>query len=177
MLSRLPRVEPSRYSNRPLRANRLTKRSISLSAARPPVIDASGSPLRSSPRRLAIAGVNFPRPWPYPSKRATTFPSACPSSVTCSLRRAAMSGGEVLRPLIFFLEVAKPGASPSAMRQVRRQLILRYRCVAQAEFHGNIVKAAGPKAAIEVPQAWNNHAGDRRLDIRPRLVENQEIQA
>ncbi len=41
----------------------------------------------------------------------------------------------------------------------------------------NIVKTAGPEAPIEMPQSRNDDPHDRRLDIGPRLIENEEIEA
>src|SRR4030095_13098876 len=47
--------------------------------------------------------------------------------------------------------------------------------IQQSKPHGNVVKPARRKAAIEMPQAWNEHSNDRDLNVGPRLVEHEEI--
>ena len=59
----------------------------------------------------------------------------------------------------------------------RIELVFRQRPVAQSELDGNVVKSAGREAAIEMPQSRNDHADDRHLDVRARLIENEEIEA
>ena len=51
------------------------------------------------------------------------------------------------------------------------------RPIPQSELDRNIVKPAGPKAAIEMPQAGNDHPDDRDLDVGPGLIEDEEIEA
>jgi len=47
----------------------------------------------------------------------------------------------------------------------------------QSEFHRNIVKSARSEAAIEMPQSRNDHSDDRNLDVGPRLIEDEEVEA
>ena len=61
------------------------------------------------------------------------------------------------------------------MRQVLRQFAFRSRRISQAKPDGNIVEASGPKATVEVPQTGHDHADDRCLDVRPRLIKDEKI--
>ena len=63
----------------------------------------------------------------------------------------------------------------SGVRQERREFAFQPRAIQQSKPHGNIVKPARREAAIEMPQAWNEHANDRDLNVGPRLVEHEEI--
>src|SRR6185437_1065517 len=63
------------------------------------------------------------------------------------------------------------------MGQERGQLALRNRLIAQPELDWNVIKPARSKAAVEVPQAGYDDPDNRHFDIRPRLIENQEIKA
>src|SRR5580692_11803943 len=65
----------------------------------------------------------------------------------------------------------------SGMRMKRIEVAFRDRRMAQSEFYRHVVKPAGPETAIEMPQARNDHADHRRLDVGPRLVEHKEIEA
>src|SRR5690242_14560571 len=66
--------------------------------------------------------------------------------------------------------------SPSGMGKELRQFALLRRSFPQPELDGNIIKPAGPEAAIEVTQPGNDHAHNRHLDIGPRLIEHEEIE-
>ena len=57
----------------------------------------------------------------------------------------------------------------------RIELIFPQRPIPQAEFDRNIVKPAGRKATIEMPQARNDHPNNRYFDVRTRLIEHKEI--
>ena len=59
----------------------------------------------------------------------------------------------------------------------RIELVFRQRPIAQSELDRDIVKPAGPKTAIEMPQPRNDHAHDRRLDVGTCLIEDEEIEA
>ena len=50
------------------------------------------------------------------------------------------------------------------------------RSFAQTELDRHIIESPGSEAAI-VPQSRNDHPGNGNLDVRPGLVENEEIQA
>src|ERR1700732_3259173 len=63
------------------------------------------------------------------------------------------------------------------MGKVRSKLALRHRLVSQPEFYRNIVEPARREAAIEMTQSGNDHSDDRHLDVRPRMIEDQEIEA
>ena len=63
------------------------------------------------------------------------------------------------------------------MGMKRIELAFRQRPVPQSELDRNIVKPAGREAAIEMPQARNDHPDDRNLDVGPRLIEHEEIEA
>ena len=76
----------------------------------------------------------------------------------------------------FFLGVRKPD-DPSAVRKERRQLAFRQRPIQQSKFYRNIVKPARCEAAVEMPQPRHDHPDDRDLDVGPRLIEDQEIEA
>src|SRR5688500_10685258 len=65
----------------------------------------------------------------------------------------------------------------SGMRVYRIELVFRQRPVAQSERYWNIVQPARREAAIEMPQARNEHPHDGNLDIGARLIEDQEIVA
>src|ERR1700692_5073865 len=64
----------------------------------------------------------------------------------------------------------------SGMRMQRIELVFRDRRIAQSELDRHVVKPARCEAAIEMPQARNDHADHRRLDVGPRLVEHEEIE-
>ena len=59
----------------------------------------------------------------------------------------------------------------------RIEIALSHRPVDPSQFDRNVVKPAGCKAAIEMPQARNEHANDGDLNVGPRLVEHEEIVA
>src|SRR5580704_11280716 len=63
------------------------------------------------------------------------------------------------------------------MRMNRIELVFLQRPVAPSELYRHIVKPAGREAAIEMPQPWNDHSDDRRLDVGTRLIEDEEIEA
>ena len=59
----------------------------------------------------------------------------------------------------------------------RIELVFRQRPVSQSELYRNIVKSARPEAAIEMPHSRNDHSDDRDVDVRARLIEDEEIEA
>src|SRR5438552_8703330 len=59
----------------------------------------------------------------------------------------------------------------------RIELVFRQRPVSQPELYRNIVKPAGREAAIEMPHSRNDHSDDRDLDVGPRLIKNEEVEA
>jgi hypothetical protein len=63
------------------------------------------------------------------------------------------------------------------MGKKRSELIFSQRSISQSELYRNIVKPTRRETAIEMPQARNNHSDDRDLDVRPRLIEDEEIEA
>src|SRR5580700_4918734 len=63
------------------------------------------------------------------------------------------------------------------MRMKRIELAFRDRRIAQSELDRHVVKPTGPEAAIEMAQAWNDDADHRGLDVGPRLIEHEEIEA
>src|SRR6202042_3404193 len=81
------------------------------------------------------------------------------------------------RPLPTFGPGSAQAAIASGVGVKRVELGFRQRVVEPSELYRDIVKPAGAEAAIEVPQSRNDHPDDRDLDIGPRLVEDEEIQA
>ena len=77
----------------------------------------------------------------------------------------------------FFGSGARKLGRPSGMRVNRIELVFLDRPVTPSELHRHIVKPAGREAAIEMPQSGNDHSDDRNLDVRPRLIEDEEIEA
>ena len=69
-----------------------------------------------------------------------------------------------------------PGC-PSGMGEKRSEFVFRQWLIQVSEFYRNVIKPARREAAVEMPQARHDHPDDRRFDIRPRLIENEEIQA
>src|SRR6266481_9768038 len=63
------------------------------------------------------------------------------------------------------------------MGEKRSEFVFQKRPISQSEFHRNIVKSARSEAAIEMPQSRNDHSDDRNLDVGPRLIEDEEIEA
>src|SRR5882724_11538142 len=63
------------------------------------------------------------------------------------------------------------------MGKVLSELAFRHRLISQPEFDRNIVKPARPQAAIEMTKAGNDHSDDGDLDIGPRLIEDEEVEA
>jgi hypothetical protein len=59
----------------------------------------------------------------------------------------------------------------------RIELGFRQRPVLPSELHRDVVEPAGCEAAIEMPQARNDHPGDRGFDIGAGLIEDEEIEA
>ena len=59
----------------------------------------------------------------------------------------------------------------------RIDFVFQHGPVAQSELDRNVVKPAGRETAIEMPQARNDHPDDRHLDVRARLIEDEEIEA
>src|SRR5215472_16729147 len=77
-----------------------------------------------------------------------------------------------------FLEKhARPTPYASGLRVKRIELVLRQRPIAQFELYRHIVKPAGCEAAIEMKQTGNDDPHDRDLDVRTRLIENEEIKS
>src|ERR1700722_11084110 len=89
--------------------------------------------------------------------------------------RADKVVGAARRPRVF-PGARKPGR-PSGPRVMRIELVFWQRPVAQSELYRDIVKPAGGEAAIEMPQSRNDHPDDRDLDVRARLIEDEEIEA
>src|SRR5580704_16920933 len=166
---------PRRYSNKPRLANRRTSRSISLSTLR--LLDAnaaSGRPMRRFCARSAAPALNRPKPTEQPSKQTAISPSACISSVTLLRSRAETFAGAPPRTLF------APGArkrGPSGVGVNRVKLVFLERSVAQSELCRHVVKPATPKAAIEMPQSGDDDSDDRHLNVRPSLIEDEEVQA
>src|SRR5258706_3140714 len=63
------------------------------------------------------------------------------------------------------------------MGEKRSEFVFQKRPISQSEFHRNIVKSARSEAAIEMPQSRNDHSDDRNLDVGPRLIEDEEVEA
>src|SRR5258706_15429254 len=63
------------------------------------------------------------------------------------------------------------------MGEKRSEFVFQKRPISQSEFHRNIVKSARCETAIEMPQSRNDHSDDRDLDVGPRLIEDEEIEA
>src|SRR5665213_1355566 len=91
----------------------------------------------------------------------------------CALATAEMTAGAARRG--FFFAGART-RDLSAMGKERRQFVFRYRLIAQSEFDRNIVEPAWSEAAVEMPQSRDDHSNDGDFDVRPGLVENQEIE-
>src|SRR5215831_11291256 len=90
------------------------------------------------------------------------------------MRRTEMACGPVRRPLLT-PRARKPG-SPSGVREERCELAFRQRLVSPSKLDWNVVEPARREAAIEMPQAGNDHPGDRDFDVGPRLIEDEEIE-
>src|SRR5215475_4458402 len=173
--ARLP-AGPRQYSSRPCRANRRTKRRISLSVLRrPDANERSGRPVRRSRARFAARALNCPKASERRSTQATIVPFGCVSSVTCSPSRADSVAGATRR-LRFGPEVRKPGC-PSGLGVKRVELVFRKRVVSPSKLDRDVIKSTGREAAIEMPQTRNGHPDDRDLNIGARLVEHEEIEA
>src|ERR1700733_14396021 len=174
--SSLLRERPRRYSNRPRLANRRTRSPISLSIFRlADEIELSGSPMRSSFARSAAAALNVPKPTEWPSKQAMMSPFASASSLMRRRSRAEAFAGAADCTL-FGAGAGKPG-SPSGVWVNRIELVFLQGPVTQSELDRHIVKPAGREASIEMTQARNDHADDRRLDVGARLIEDEEMKA
>ena len=52
---------------------------------------------------------------------------------------------------------------------------LPHRPLAQTERDGRVVETTGPEATIEMPQSRNDHPDDRHVNVRARLIEDEEI--
>src|SRR5258708_39863569 len=63
------------------------------------------------------------------------------------------------------------------MGEKRSELVFQQRPISPSEFDRNIVKSARYEAAIEMPQSRNDHSDDRNLDVGPRLIEDEEVEA
>ena len=59
----------------------------------------------------------------------------------------------------------------------RIELVFRQRPVPQSQLYRNIVKPARREAAIEVPHSRNDHSDDRDVDVGPRLIKDEEVEA
>src|SRR5258706_7178179 len=73
-----------------------------------------------------------------------------------------------------------PGArnpKPLGMREHRVEFVFFELPVKPSKFDRNIIEAAGGETAIEMPQPRNDHSDDRHFDVRPRLIEDEEVQA
>src|ERR1700722_6357210 len=65
----------------------------------------------------------------------------------------------------------------SGMGQKRREFGFQARPIQPSELYRNIVKPARSEAAIEMPQSRNDHSDDVDLNVGPRLIEDEEIEA
>ena len=63
------------------------------------------------------------------------------------------------------------------MGEERSKFALRHRLVSQPEFYRDIVQPARPEAAIEMTQSGNDHSDDGDLNVGPRLIEDEKIEA
>src|SRR5262245_22964099 len=100
------------------------------------------------------------------------LPSACIRREKCPFNRAAMTGAIFLA--CFFRE-ARTKDPPSGMWKERSEIAFQSRAIQQSKLQRNIVKPARREAAIEMPQARNEHPDHGDLDVGPRLVQYQEI--
>src|ERR1700680_3826888 len=57
------------------------------------------------------------------------------------------------------------------------ELVFRQLLISQSELYRDIVKPARREAAIEMPHSRNDHSDDRDVDVRTRLIEDQEVEA
>src|SRR5215475_8528709 len=126
------------------------------------------------------------------------FPLACTSSVTRLASRAQSAGLEGF-PLILTYRsswasclkrrrLSRPVAVSSLRERASRwrtsrmgkngiDLVFRQRPIPPPELHGNVVEPAGRETAIEMAQSRNDHPHDRNIDIGPRLIEDEEVEA
>ena len=63
------------------------------------------------------------------------------------------------------------------MGMKRIDFVFRQRSVAQSELYRNIIKPARREAAIKMPHSRNDHPDNRNVDVRPRLIEDEEVEA
>ena len=59
----------------------------------------------------------------------------------------------------------------------RIELVFQQRLVTPSELYRNIVEPAGRKAEIEMTESRYDNSGDRDFDVRPRLIEDEKIEA
>jgi hypothetical protein len=57
------------------------------------------------------------------------------------------------------------------------EFTLRQRPLSQSELYWNVIKPAAHEAAIEMPEARNDHAHHRDADVGTRLIKHKEIEA
>ena len=134
----------------------------------------SGSPVRSSSSRSTTPVPNAPTLTEEPSNFDDDF------AVHVRFDRGAIdepgeTGGAATRPTDRVPEARKPG--PSIVGMDRIKLVFFEWPIDQSELHRNVVEAAGREAAIEMSQSRNDDPDDRSLNVRPRLIENEEIEA
>src|SRR3974377_1743902 len=55
--------------------------------------------------------------------------------------------------------------------------VFRQRSVAQSELYRNIIEPARREAAIEMPHSRNDYPHNRNVDVRARLIEDEEVEA
>ena len=166
------RGENRRYSRSPCRASRCTRTSTSFARALLPARDASGRPVgqiaRAIHRGLAqlseIDGI--------------AVHEGGDASVRLHLqgKMTVQPGGDDWRDLPgrLFPGSAHEPAFQVCGRNGVSSLSSRGRS-SNPKLQRNIVKPARREAAIEMPQARNEHANDGDLNVGPRLVEHEEI--
>src|SRR5262245_62413397 len=76
-----------------------------------------------------------------------------------------------------FVPRAQAGGETSGMGMNRIDLVFQHRPVSPPELDRHVVEPAGCKAAIEMPQSWNDDSCNRDLDVGARLIEDKEIEA
>src|SRR5215204_5049738 len=172
--------EEMRYSRRPCWANRRTIRSISLSVFRPPDENAAnGRPARSFCARSTTRAWNAPRSTEWWPTRANSLPPGCVSSVTWPLSLAEIADRGA--PLRFFMSrscrarASVNGISGVWTKQI--ELAFRQRPVQPSKRDRDIVEAPRCEATIEMPHPWNDHPGDRNVDVGTGLIEDEKIEA
>src|SRR5215469_1951183 len=103
---------------------------------------------------------------------AAMAPLPCVSTLAQPPSRAEITGGAGRR-LGFIPGACKP--DPLGVREVLIQLVLFAWPIEPSQLDRNIVKAAWPITAIEMAHPRNDDSHHRGLDVRARLIEDEEI--